>query len=690
MKKLKVFSLLSVLLLSVACSSDYDDDKLWTKVNSLSARVTEIEDQLTQFNRDITTMNALVVAAQNGLSVSSVAETAYGYVITYSDGSHFTLPNTTDGLSPYVGENGTWWIGTTDTGVKAEGKDGESAYIRYGTWWFGNTNTGVSVTATDGQTPRVGTNGNWWIGSVDTGIRATGRDGMTPFIGLNGHWWLGSTDTGVSAYGQVDVEDLTKDIPILTVERYIDGRYYWRQTLNGVKTWLTDSEGRMLPVTGNDAEKPVVRINVEGYWIITIDGGQTWQYILNSSGERVQFYAGCGCKTYFSYVRVVDKWLIIILTDGTVITIRLWGEDDEYNDDDEPGPPYPFNPPYDIIIPNPQPTVDEEYVVRLNLTGMQDPNTKEWLKLYGTGDPMQNAWLQLDGQNKFIRVVNYSEQEGTINVQTDIVFTVDNSGSMSRVSNGIAGDIVAWASSLVSAGLDVKFGCVGYGGRVGAEFGYLVDGYGVTGGMDLGLYSDLNNFLNGRGASGTDRTKGWYGSRAAALQSAASKDLYDKAGGENGAQAIRFANDNFTFRNQANRIYVNFTDDANFSGGSSEISVEYFANQQNWPTNNGTIHSVMSSPESWYHTRASSVSGAELPWLMSDYTGGTTIFVNSDFSGISLNGLPVTSAMVNSYVIYFKIPASMLDGMPHQITVYVRTADGSVRGMRTFNVIFTY
>lgn len=29
-----------------------------------------------------------------------------------------------DGLTPYIGANGNWWIGTTDTGVKAEGKDG--------------------------------------------------------------------------------------------------------------------------------------------------------------------------------------------------------------------------------------------------------------------------------------------------------------------------------------------------------------------------------------------------------------------------------------------------------------------------------------------------------------------------------------------------------------------------------------
>lgn len=32
-----------------------------------------------------------------------------------------------DGKTPFIGENGNWWIGETDTGVKAAGVDGEKA-----------------------------------------------------------------------------------------------------------------------------------------------------------------------------------------------------------------------------------------------------------------------------------------------------------------------------------------------------------------------------------------------------------------------------------------------------------------------------------------------------------------------------------------------------------------------------------
>ena len=37
--------------------------------------------------------------------------------------------NGTDGQTPYIGENGNWWIGETDTGVKAAGDDGKDGAI---------------------------------------------------------------------------------------------------------------------------------------------------------------------------------------------------------------------------------------------------------------------------------------------------------------------------------------------------------------------------------------------------------------------------------------------------------------------------------------------------------------------------------------------------------------------------------
>lgn len=75
--------------------------------------------------------------------------------------------------APTIGENGNWFLGEEDTGVKAQGKDG--------------------------VTPHIGENGNWFLGDDDTGVKAQG--GVTPHIGENGNWFLGEEDTGVMAQG---------------------------------------------------------------------------------------------------------------------------------------------------------------------------------------------------------------------------------------------------------------------------------------------------------------------------------------------------------------------------------------------------------------------------------------------------------------------------------------------------------
>lgn len=59
-----------------------------------------------------------------------------------------------------------------------------------------------------GVTPTIGDNGNWFLGTVDTGkpsrgakgdTGAAGSDGDTPYIGANEHWWIGDTDTSIQA-----------------------------------------------------------------------------------------------------------------------------------------------------------------------------------------------------------------------------------------------------------------------------------------------------------------------------------------------------------------------------------------------------------------------------------------------------------------------------------------------------------
>ena len=142
------------------------------------------------------------------------------------------------GLTPRIGENGNWWVGNTDLGVKAQGNPGTNGQDgqpgrdgQPGQPGRDGQNGQPGRDGQNGETPRIGDNGNWWIGNEDTGKPARGaqgpqgnpgtngqngqpgrdgqngqpgRDGQngeTPRIGDNGNWWIGNQDTGKPTRG---------------------------------------------------------------------------------------------------------------------------------------------------------------------------------------------------------------------------------------------------------------------------------------------------------------------------------------------------------------------------------------------------------------------------------------------------------------------------------------------------------
>lgn len=116
-----------------------------------------------------------------------------------------TGPKGSDGLVPYIGGNGNWWIGDKDTGCPARGAKGDkgdtgrSAYE----YWVECVERNIidyegEITeveffkylegkdGSDGLTPFIGENGNWWIGDLDTGVPAAGKDGADGKDGQDG------------------------------------------------------------------------------------------------------------------------------------------------------------------------------------------------------------------------------------------------------------------------------------------------------------------------------------------------------------------------------------------------------------------------------------------------------------------------------------------------------------------------
>ena len=221
-----------------------------------------------------------------------------------------------DGETPYIGENGNWWIGFTDTKVKAAGTDGkdgekgengETPYIgENGNWWIGETDTGVKAAGTDGAdgtngadglTPSIGENGNWWIGATDTGVKAVGTDGadgtngadgLTPSIGENGNWWIGTTDTGVKAAG-TDGTNGTNGADGLTPSIGENGNWWIGTTDTGVKAAATDgADGKdgADGTNGVDGRTPQLKIGDDNLWYVSYDNGQNWESLnVKATGE---------------------------------------------------------------------------------------------------------------------------------------------------------------------------------------------------------------------------------------------------------------------------------------------------------------------------------------------------------------------------------------------------------------------
>ena len=275
-----------------------DESGAYTKVSEkLSAEATEYEIK----NLDLNSKYTYVVT-----TVATVDSKDYESV--WSNEAHYRADE-----APYIGSNGNWWVGGTDTGVKAAGddgkpgKDGETPYIgENGNWWIGFTDTKVKAAGTDGkdgekgedgETPYIGENGNWWIGETDTGVKAVGTDGadgtngadgLTPSIGENGNWWIGTTDTGVKAAG-TDGTNGTNGADGLTPSIGENGNWWIGATDTGVKAAATDgADGKdgADGTNGVDGRTPQLKIGDDNLWYVSYDNGQNWESLnVKATGE---------------------------------------------------------------------------------------------------------------------------------------------------------------------------------------------------------------------------------------------------------------------------------------------------------------------------------------------------------------------------------------------------------------------
>ena len=145
--------------------------------------------------------------------------------------------------------------------------------------------------------------------------------------------------------------------PVIGVEMY-NGVYYWTLTVDGETDWLTDEAGNKLAVSGKDGSDgedgkdgedgedgatgvagvtPLLKVDADGYWLVSYDNGATYENVLDASGEKVQAVGkdgedgqdgatgsvGAAGDSFFRKVVEKDGVLVITMKNGDVYKLAL-------------------------------------------------------------------------------------------------------------------------------------------------------------------------------------------------------------------------------------------------------------------------------------------------------------------------------------------------------------------------------
>ncbi|WP_196017695.1 leucine-rich repeat protein [Alistipes senegalensis] len=217
MKKL-FFILAASMLLASGCSDEYDDSALTGRVDDLESRVEKLEELCRQMNTNISSLQTLVTALQNGDYITSVTPVTsggqtIGYTMTFKHALPITIYHGTNGkdgqdgtdgkdgqdgkngttpvigVAPYNGVyywtlNGTWLTDTSGNKIKAEGTDGRDG-----------VDGRPGQDGEDGIDGKPGQDGD---DGQDGKPGEDGEDGITPQLKIENEYWYISYDNGAS------------------------------------------------------------------------------------------------------------------------------------------------------------------------------------------------------------------------------------------------------------------------------------------------------------------------------------------------------------------------------------------------------------------------------------------------------------------------------------------------------------
>ena len=266
-------------LLLFSCRDKYDDSALRNDLNDLENRVTKLEELCKQMNTNISSLQKIVDALQDNLSISKVEQISDGYIIHFSDGSTATIKNgKNSGDAPIIGVkkdtdgiyywtlDGEWLTDEKGNKVKAQGTDGEKG----DTGDKGDTgNTGNK--GDTGVTPQLKIENDYWFVSYDDGKswtqlgKATGENGKD---GTNGIFKSVTEDDD-------NIYFTLEDNSVITIPKSDNSKFAIAFDTTDIAI-LNGGESKTISYTITDAtENTVVKAIAQDGWKVKVDATST-------------------------------------------------------------------------------------------------------------------------------------------------------------------------------------------------------------------------------------------------------------------------------------------------------------------------------------------------------------------------------------------------------------------------------
>ncbi|MDE7443968.1 MAG: hypothetical protein K2M65_07380, partial [Muribaculaceae bacterium] len=96
-----------------------------------------------------------------------------------------------------------------------------------------------------------------------------------------------------------------------------DGVYYWTMTTDGTTSWLLDSTGNKMPVSGTT---PLIGVDANGYWTVSYDRGATYTLLLDAAGKPIAAKAD---TTLLKSITSDANYVYITLNDADNTVIKI-------------------------------------------------------------------------------------------------------------------------------------------------------------------------------------------------------------------------------------------------------------------------------------------------------------------------------------------------------------------------------